>query len=383
MNLLVVSHKICWPSSKNTSNYVTNGGFPLQMAALSELFHTTTLLVPCKTATPPEGMMPLVGQNLRILPLTPVPGSGWLRKLLLPFWVLRNSSRILKAMFHTDAVHIPIPGDVGTIGLIYALMLRKRLFVRHCGNWKVQRTYAEILWRWIMEKFATKERVMLATGGDHENPSVINPFIQWIFSSSLTEAELHACSIQAAVTISQRPSRLIIVCRQEYGKGTETVIQALALLPDPELHLDIVGNGQQLPSLQVLACDLEVADRITFHGSAVHKYVLKLLLAADIFCYPTRAYEGFPKVVVEALACGLPVITTAVSVLPHIINQGCGLLIPASDPVALAAAIQSCRDTPATFQAMARQAPIVAAQYSLERWRDDIGQYLRQGWGQW
>jgi len=53
-----------------------------------------------------------------------------------------------------------------------------------------------------------------------------------------------------------------------------------------------------------------------------HSAVLDLLRKADVLLLPTTASEGFPKVVLEAMACGLPVITTRVSVLPELIGIG-------------------------------------------------------------
>jgi len=380
MRLVVLSHKVCWWSAESPSGYATDGGFPFQMRALSELFESTRLVVPCARRADQSGEIALVGHNLSVAPLTPPIGSGFIRKLATPLWLVRNGFTVVREILAADAVHTPIPGDIGTIGLLMAFLLRKPLFVRYCGNWLVQRTAAERFWRWFMERFAGGRNVALATGGSGEPPSK-NPSIGWVFSTSLTENELSEC---AATAVSTRPlgPRLITVCRQEPGKGIDVVIQSLPLIFDrfPEVTLDVVGDGSGLRDFKRLASSLGVEGRITFHGKLDHANVMSLLKRSVLFCYPTRS-EGFPKVVLEALACGCPVITTPVSVLPQLMSTGCGMLIEEATPAAVANAVQRCIGDPQVYTTMSARAKETAWQYSLERWRDLIGETLRKAWG--
>lgn len=152
-------------SNTSPTGYATDGGFPFQMRALSELFDETTLLLPLAKHTISSGTMPLTGHNLSIRPLTLPVGQGWLRKLGFSWWLIRNGISVCLAIWRAGGVHVPIPGDVGTIGLVIALLLRKPLFIRHCGNWNRPKTNAEWVWRWIMERFAGGKNVFMATGG--------------------------------------------------------------------------------------------------------------------------------------------------------------------------------------------------------------------------
>ena len=351
----------------------------MQMFALAELFDATTLLLP---AIEPgmTGAIPLSGRHLQVVPLTRIRGTELGRKLLFPLWTLRNLPRILREISRADAVHVPIPGDVGTVGMLLAYALGKPLFVRYCGNWFEQTTAAERFWKWFMERSAGGRNVMMATGGDSRPPSQRNPAACWIFSTTLTVAELRQIQRDRARRAGYG-ARLITVCRQEAGKGTEVLIDSMPLICRhiPGVHLDIVGDGDALPVLRAKAAAIAEADRITFHGSVDHDRVIRLLRDADLFCYPT-ATEGFPKAVLEALACGLPVVTTKVSVLPHLVN-GCGVLLDAVTPDALARAVSMCLLEPQTYEAMSLCAMERAQGYSLERWRDTIGATLRAAWG--
>ncbi len=379
MFLTVISHKLCWESKDSASGYVTDGGFPLQMKALSELFDGIKIVVPCETAANVNGVSPLSGHNLQIIPLSDPKGEGLRRKLNMFGWTIKNGSTIWREVRRADAVHAPIPGDVGTIAMLFALFLRKPLFVRHCGNWLVQRTAAEYFWKWMMEFFAGGRNVMLATGGTEENPSARNPNVRWIFATSLRRDEIADNSPRQLPQNSQL--KLIIACRQEKGKGTDIVIESLPLILKkfPQATLDVVGSGAQIAALKEQAKTLKLENRITFHGKVEHSQVIALLKQSHIFCYPT-ASEGFPKAVLEALACGLPVVTTNVSVLPKLIGSECGILLDQSNPANLAkAVIEVCSDDK-KYERMSKNAIATAQQYTLEGWRDYIGEMMREAW---
>jgi len=323
-----------------------------------------------------------MGHRVSVTPLANLEGTGLRRKLRIPFWLMRNSALFVRATLGADAVHTPIPGDIGTIGMVLAFLLRKPLFVRHCGNWFVQRTLAEHFWKWFMERFAGGRIVCLATGGASEPPSQRNGAIRWIFSTSLKADELLSCRARKGQVPGDHP-RLIIACRQEVEKGAGIVIQSLpAILRQfPQATLDIVGEGSALGSFKRLAAELGVSDQITFHGKVTHARVIELLQRAHIFCYPTVASEGFPKAVLEALACGLPVIATKVSVLPQLVGSGCGLLIDEASPEAMAEAVKQIAINEARYRELSTRAFETAQQYSLEGWRDTIADLLKVAWG--
>ncbi|MCZ7545725.1 MAG: glycosyltransferase [Anaerolineae bacterium] len=352
------------------------------MRALSELFDETVLVVPCIGPSDRRGEIPLVGHNLSIAQLTMPWGTGIWRKIGFPLWLLRSSTSMVHEILRADAVHTPVPGDIGTIGIFLAVVFRKRLFVRHCGNWLVQRTYMERILKWIMERLAGGRNVMLATGGAPDPPSPRNPHIHWIFSTTLSHEELSSCGYPR----SPKPSgeiRLIMVGRQEWNKGTSILIESLPILFNrfPKTVLDVVGDGTALPTFRKLAGDLGILDKVVFHGRVTHDTVMQLLRRADIFCFPTAASEGFPKAVLEALACGLPVITTNVSVLPQLVGQGCGLLLDDRTSEAIARAVCLISEDPTRYHDMSACALATAKSYSLERWRDVIGDHLHTAWG--
>ncbi|HMJ07904.1 MAG TPA: glycosyltransferase [Pyrinomonadaceae bacterium] len=350
------------------------------MEWLSELFDETTVVVPCKTLPNSSGTSGLKGKNLNVVRLSVPGGNGFRRKLGFATWLITNSPIIWRQVKAADAIHAPIPGDVGTVGIVFSMLQRKPLFVRHCGNWLVQRTIAEKFWKWLMEHFAGGRNVMMATGGTPEPPSSRNPNIEWIFSTSLRRGQMEDRT--ARTLPSNGHLKLLIACRQEERKGTDVVIASLPLILEqfPLATLDVIGDGSLLPSLGRQADALGVSDKITFHGKVEQARVVELMSEAHLFCYPTTASEGFPKVVIEALSCGLPVITTKVSVLPSLLGTGGGILLDKPAAATLAAAVfEICGDA-GKYVEMSRTAIDVSKKFTLENWRDSIAQALKRSW---
>ncbi len=382
MRLVVLSHKVCWPSEGSPSGHATDGGFPFQMQAMSELFDETRLLVPVEKRKSALGELALSGRSLSVVPLSVPRGRNLGRKLLLPLWLVKSLPIIVSEIRRADAVHTPIPGDIGTIGLLIALILRKPLLIRHCGNWFVRRTVAEYFWRWILERSAGDRTVVLATGGATTPPSTKNASVRWIFSTSLRERELKECAA-VRTGFPETGPRLIIAARQERAKGTGTVIESLPLLEVlyPNISLDVVGDGNALPEFRMTAQNCGVAHRVRFHGKLDHAGVMALLRDADIFCFPTMSSEGFPKAVLEALACGLPVVSTRVSVLGELIGAGGGMLLNEATPMEVANGIRWCLADERRYRMLSSAAIRTASEYSLEKWRDTIGSLLIHRWG--
>jgi hypothetical protein len=381
LKLAVYSHKPCWRSPGSPTGYATDGGFPMQMAAISELFDETVLVVPCAGGEGKAGERQLAGHNLSVRPVDYPRGAGIARKLDMAAWTMRNRVALFGTLRWADAVHAPIPGDIGTIGMLLAWSARKPLFVRHCGNWAVQRTVAERLWRRFMETQAGGRNVMLATGGGAEPPAPRSPAVEWIFSTSLTAQQLSAVSIDHMPPSSGR-LRLITVGRQEPLKGTSVVLDAMpAIIAEwPDAHLDVVGAGSAIPDLQRFVTQQELSGHVTFHGAVDHPRVIELLQSAHMLCFPTTSSEGFPKAVLEAMACGLPVVTSTVSVLPHLMAGGAGWALPDPRPSSVASAVLACAGSSEVYTIASKAAARTARQYSLEAWQATIAEALARAW---
>ncbi|MEO1159552.1 MAG: glycosyltransferase [Pseudomonadota bacterium] len=150
------------------------------------------------------------------------------------------------------------------------------------------------------------------------------------------------------------PIRFVSVGRAVTKKGYDTLLDALAKLPD-DIHwrFDHAGGGDLLEDLRQQAAKLGIADRITWHGAMAQEDVLKLYRDCDVFVLPCRIApdgdrDGLPNVLVEAASQALACVSTDVSGVPELIDDGIhGLLVQANDPDALAAALTKATRDPA------------------------------------
>lgn len=104
---------------------------------------------------------------------------------------------------------------------------------------------------------------------------------------------------------------------------------------------------------------LGLAGRIRLLGQ--RDDVPALLAAADVCCQPNTGSEGFPIAFVEALAMGLPVVTTSIGGGPEVVDRQCGIVVPPGDPAALAAALRALLDDPARRARLGAAGPARAA----------------------
>jgi glycosyltransferase involved in cell wall biosynthesis len=119
-------------------------------------------------------------------------------------------------------------------------------------------------------------------------------------------------------------------------KNMDVLMKAFALLRDDvKVKLWIIGDGPERPHLESLASDLNIMDDVVFWG--FHKNFFKLIRNSDVFVH-TSLFEGFGNSILEAMACGVPVIATDCPFGPReIINNGNdGILVPVSDQETLA-----------------------------------------------
>lgn len=89
----------------------------------------------------------------------------------------------------------------------------------------------------------------------------------------------------------------------------------------PNARLILVGDGEERRNLENLADKLNLNQKITFVGNIPNKDVSKYMKEADIFVLPSLS-EGFPVVILEAMASGLPIVTTKIRGIPEIVKEG-------------------------------------------------------------
>ena len=200
--------------------------------------------------------------------------------------------------------------------------------------------------------------------------------VTWIYNPSASPEALARAEAIAEDPWFEgaRPPVIVNVGRLEPQKDQHNLLKAFAKLPEAQRgSLLILGQGSLRGELERLARDLGVAGQVRFAG-----YIddpLPYMRRADLYVM-SSLYEGFPNVLIEALLCGLPIVSTDCPSGPDEIlgANEFGTLVARSDPDAMAAAIvRTLADPPAPERQRAR-----ALEFTVERSADRYEELTRQ-----
>ena len=134
--------------------------------------------------------------------------------------------------------------------------------------------------------------------------------------------------------------RILLVALLNPIKGVPYLLDALVTLSKKrnDFFLDIVGNGPYRKEYERYVYELEIDDKVRFHGLKNKEQVAQFMRESDFFILPS-IWENLPCVLIEAMASGLPIIATSVGGIPEIINEKVGILVKPKDAEALSNAI--------------------------------------------
>ena len=167
-------------------------------------------------------------------------------------------------------------------------------------------------------------------------------------------------SIEAGTLRMVSHSRL-----DDRNKDHETALRALALVDEPGVTLTLLGEGPDRAKLESITAELGLQSRVSFGGFVEN--VMERLPEFDAELLSTKG-EGLPRVAVEAMAFGLPVIGTDVhGVRDVVVPDSNGLLVPPRDHEALADAIRQLAGDPALYARLSERAPSDAGEHDHRR----------------
>jgi glycosyltransferase involved in cell wall biosynthesis len=179
---------------------------------------------------------------------------------------------------------------------------------------------------------------------------------------------------------------VLCVARLVPKKGVDTLIRAFHQLASdtPAMRLEIIGEGYLEDDLRALAAELGMRDRIDFRGPQPPEVIRDAYSRCSVFALACRIAsdgdrDGLPVVLLEALARGLPVVTTAVVGIPEAFRDHTnGLLVPPDDPAALARAIaELLADRPLAARLGAAGRSLMRERYTQHARLDALREILR------
>ncbi|HEY3782602.1 MAG TPA: glycosyltransferase family 4 protein [Fimbriimonadaceae bacterium] len=172
--------------------------------------------------------------------------------------------------------------------------------------------------------------------------------------------------IRASLGLDEHALVIGSTSRADFGKGIQNAIDAAAMLRRkfPTLHYVFAGEGEYLSELRAQAAALKVEGMVHFLG--FRDDVLDLLSAMDVFLFPSLK-EAMGISIIEAMAMGLPVVSSDVGGIPEVVDVSTGITTPANDVPAIANACERLLSNAETRETMGRSArERVESHFSLE-----------------
>ncbi|KAF0162840.1 MAG: glycosyltransferase [Rhodocyclaceae bacterium] len=196
------------------------------------------------------------------------------------------------------------------------------------------------------------------------------------FSPVKRAADRAAAKLALGLDPAQR--HLGIVATLRSWKGHLFLLDAFAQLERPGLHLLIVGEGPMRGPIAEKIAALGIGERVTLAGQRGDPE--HWLQAMDVFCLPSYANEGVPQAILQAMLCGLPIVSTPVgAILEAVSDSETALVVPPKDAAALAAAIARLLDDDALAARLGDAARRVAsADFSRDAMLDRMEAIFKQ-----
>ncbi len=262
-----------------------------------------------------------------------------------PKWIAETGADLVRTHRHAVATvhdYPPFYNSIGAKRLSRATGLPYVIEIHHVVGWPEAADMKELAGKalsrlglqWVT-RGAAAVRCVNRTQADLLRRWGVRVPVDVIPSMYLDHAQL-----QPGASISKTVD--VMACgRLVPNKGFDRLIAALALLPSATLR--IVGDGPDRARLERLAEHLAVRDRVAFSGWLPHNGLYATLQEGRVFAMVSLS-EGGPRVALEAMALGLPVVATRVGLMPDVIRDGENGLLTDGAPDAIAAAIQRLLD---------------------------------------
>ena len=365
MKLGIVYHMPFW-TNPDGSVWELEGSFARYVDSLAPYFDEIALCVPVFDRPRASGTR-VRAANVRLAPLPffDGPKQFYIR-------VPRMLGPIVRFVRGIDMLHCRVPTPAAFPAFVGARAARKPVFLLVVGDLQAllptmpYRGMKKLLWRayTAMEEFfidrMAKGALTFANGRalaqKHERPG--HPVVE------TKTTTITVCDIASRTdTCGGASIRLLTVSRIDPRKGLRCLPEAVARLraDGRQVALDIVGPAVGRPgedersAILADALQLGIADYVRCVGPVPLQELMARYATYDLFVLPTLPGEGIPRVLLEAMAAGLPVVTTAVAGIPSlIVHEQNGLLIDSPSSSAVAAAVARLSDDAALRQRLIR-----------------------------
>jgi glycosyltransferase involved in cell wall biosynthesis len=377
VTLGVVYHMPFWQAADG-SLWEAEGSFARYIDSLAPYFDQIVLAVPVFDSPPAAGTR-LRATNVRLAALPYFPGPRQFYPQLRP--VYQRLRRFVEAC---DIIHLRVPSPAAIFAFRLANKLRRPVFALVVGDYRALLPHLPYrgVKRALFSAYVALEELAVAriasrsltfTNGaalrakhERDNPRV--------FETKTTT--LDAADIASRPdTCQDAPVRLLTVSRIDPRKNLRVLPEVVAILRRAgyDVTLDIVGppigllGEEEREAIRAAATRAGVSEHVRLLGALPLESLMAAYRTYDLFVLPTGPGEGIPRVLLEAMAGGLPVVTTKVSGITSLIaHRQNGLLTEATTPTSVAASVRELLDNAQLRQDLIRSGYETARAHTLD-----------------
>ena len=377
MTLGILYHMPFW-QTPDGGLWEAEGSFARYVDSLAPFFTEVVLSVPVYD-TPPASGSRVKAANVRLAPLPFFPGPRQFYPRL-PMML----SRLRAWVEQCDVIHLRVPTPAAIFAFRMARARHKPVFLLVVGDYLALLPHLPYrgLKKWLFGAYVafeeralahmTRRSLTFANGAalreKHERNGA------HVVETKTTTLGLDDISSRADTCNGPR-IRLLTVSRIDPRKGLRVLPDAVARLVAGglDVSLDLIGptigliGDQEADAIRKEAARLGVADRVSLRGPIALDRLLPLYRDYDIFVLPTRPGEGIPRVLLEAMAGGLPIVTTSVAGISSLIANGENGLLNGGSAAEVAADIERLVSTPALRRRLIQSGYETARAHTLER----------------
>lgn len=241
-----------------------------------------------------------------------------------------EASREIKA-HHYDCIHICTSASISLLKDLMLLNLARKCNVKSVVHLHFGRTPQLIKsrnWEWKLLRMVLckADSVIVMDKRTYETLDFLGYSHIYYCPNPLSIAIMNQVESEQ-VTVKRQSNKLLFIGHVIPTKGVFELVEACMEIPDVELH--VIGKAQDsiITDLKRIAQDKDNGNWLVLRGELPHTEVLRELLSATIFVFPSYT-EGFPNVILEAMACGCPIAASSVGAIPEMLdveNDPCGV----------------------------------------------------------
>jgi glycosyltransferase involved in cell wall biosynthesis len=365
VTLGIVYHMPFWQTADGTL-WESEGSFARYVDSLAPYFDEVVLMVPVFDVPPAAGTR-VRATNVRLAALPYFAGPRQFYPQIVS--IVR---RLRQSVAECDLVHLRIPSPAAMFAFRIARRLKRPVFALIVGDYRALlpqlpfRGLKRLLFRIYVEaeeravSRIARHSLAFANGAALRNKHIDdNPRIVETKTTTLRAVDIGS----RPDTCQTRPIRLLTVSRIDPRKNLRVLPEVVAaLLRDGiDATLDIVGppigmiGERERDAIADVAVRAGVQSRVALRGAIPLDELMQRYRSYDMFVLPTGPGEGIPRVLLEAMASGLPVVTTAVAGIRSLVVDGHnGVLVEDPTAGAVASAVRTLIERPADRQRIIR-----------------------------